>query len=66
MPSEVSSPLHGPPSPLIPLPARWAMAEGYGASLLHHPELVSDMVKTTASRTGIPVSIKIRVKKDLR
>ncbi|XP_076048380.1 dihydrouridine synthase 4 isoform X2 [Oratosquilla oratoria] len=48
-------------------PQRWAMAEGYGACLIHKPELVADMVKQT--RRMIPdedftVSIKIRVHKD--
>ena len=42
------------------------MAEGYGALLLTKPELVCDMVKLAHSRSSLPVSIKIRVKRDLR
>ena len=42
------------------------MAEGYGCYLLSQPELVCEMVRGAASRSGLPVSIKIRVKKDLR
>ena len=45
---------------------RWAMAEGYGAHLLSKPELVKDMVRTASSQSGLPISIKIRVKRDLR
>lgn len=47
-------------------PVRWAMAEGYGALLLTKPELVCDMVRSARSRSDLPVSIKIRVKRDLR
>lgn len=42
------------------------MAEGYGAYLINHPELVSEMVKFASSQSGLPVSIKIRVHKDLK
>ena len=45
---------------------RWAMAEGIGAHLISKPELVCDMVQSARSRSGLPVSIKIRVHKDLR
>ena len=45
---------------------RWAMAEGIGAHLISKPELVCDMVRSARSRSGLPVSIKIRVHKDLR
>lgn len=47
-------------------PQRWAIAEGYGCSLLQKPELIADMVKQTKSRANLPVSIKIRVDPDLR
>ncbi len=45
---------------------RWAMAEGYGASLIYKPELVADMVRQARSRSGLPVSVKMRVHKDLK
>ena len=45
---------------------RWAMAEGYGAHLIKHPELIADMVSQAGSRSGLPVSIKIRIHNDLR
>ena len=45
---------------------RWAMAEGYGAHLIKHPELIADMVTQASSRSGLPVSIKIRIHNDLR
>ena len=42
------------------------MNEGYGSALLKKPELVEDMVKTAKSRiNNIPISIKIRVLKDI-
>lgn len=47
-------------------PQRWAMADGLGANLLKNPELVSEMVRGAHSRSELPVSIKIRVHKDLR
>ena len=53
-------------SPSPPLPSRWAMSEGYGAHLISHPELVADMIQQACSRSGLPVSIKIRVHQDLR
>ena len=45
---------------------RWAMAEGYGAHLIKHPELIADMVSQASSHSGLPVSIKIRIHNDLR
>ena len=42
------------------------MAEGYGAHLIKHPELIADMVSQADSRSGLPVSIKIRIHNDLR
>ena len=42
------------------------MAEGYGAHLIKHPELVADMVKQAKSRCGLPVSVKMRIHKDLK
>lgn len=45
---------------------RWAMADGYGCHLIKHPELVTDMVSQARRRSGLPVSIKIRVHSDLR
>ncbi len=42
------------------------MAEGYGADLISKPELVCEMVRCASSRSGLPVSIKIRVHKDLK
>ena len=50
----------------IPIPYRWAMAEGYGSHLIKHPELVADMVRQATSRSSLPVTIKIRVHHDLR
>jgi len=47
-------------------PQRWALAEGYGAHLIKHPELVADMISQAGSRSGLPVSIKIRIHSDLR
>lgn len=47
-------------------PQRWAMAEGYGAELVRHPELVADMVRQAGERTGLPVSVKCRVCQDPR
>ena len=46
---------------------RWAMAEGYGAHLIKHPELIRDMVLQTKNRVeNFPCSIKIRIHHDLR
>ena len=45
---------------------RWAMAEGYGANLIKHPEVVVDMVRQAKAKSGLPVSIKIRIHDDLR
>ncbi|KAH9363648.1 hypothetical protein HPB48_000003 [Haemaphysalis longicornis] len=45
------------------------MAEGYGAHLLSHPELVRDMVHQTRNRLSDPrftTSVKIRVCSDIR
>jgi len=49
-------------------PQRWAMAEGIGAHLIKHPDLICDMIKQTKQRVGneFPCSIKIRVHPDLR
>ncbi|XP_063845447.1 tRNA-dihydrouridine(20a/20b) synthase [NAD(P)+]-like isoform X2 [Scylla paramamosain] len=50
-------------------PQRWAMAEGYGACLIHKPHLVSDMVRQTRGTVSQPeftVSVKIRIHDDLR
>ncbi|XP_077496662.1 dihydrouridine synthase 4 [Amblyomma americanum] len=50
-------------------PQRWAMAEGYGAHLLAHPELVRDMVYQTRNRlsdSNFTMSVKIRICSDLR
>ncbi|XP_045116073.1 tRNA-dihydrouridine(20a/20b) synthase [NAD(P)+]-like [Portunus trituberculatus] len=50
-------------------PQRWAMAEGYGACLIHKPHLVSDMVRQTRASVSQPeftVSVKIRIHDDLR
>ncbi|XP_042874992.1 uncharacterized protein LOC122255146 [Penaeus japonicus] len=50
-------------------PQRWAMAEGYGACLIHKPELVADMIRQTRSAIVDPdftVSIKIRIHKDYK
>ncbi|XP_047489093.1 tRNA-dihydrouridine(20a/20b) synthase [NAD(P)+]-like [Penaeus chinensis] len=50
-------------------PQRWAMAEGYGACLIHKPELVADMIRQTRSAVIDPdftVSIKIRIHKDYK
>ena len=55
------------PSPLTHTHThRWAMAEGYGAHLIKHPELIADMVSQAGSRSSLPVSIKIRIHNDLR
>ncbi|ROT75906.1 tRNA-dihydrouridine synthase 4-like [Penaeus vannamei] len=45
------------------------MAEGYGACLIHKPELVADMIRQTRSAVIDPdftVSIKIRIHKDYK
>ncbi|CAG8439450.1 13146_t:CDS:2 [Acaulospora colombiana] len=48
-------------------PQRWALREGIGAHLMENPETVRDMVGTIkGSGLNIPVSIKIRIHKDLR
>ncbi|XP_067155478.1 tRNA-dihydrouridine(20a/20b) synthase [NAD(P)+]-like [Apteryx mantelli] len=50
-------------------PQRWAMAEGYGASLINKPELVRDMVRHVRNQIDNPrfsVSIKIRIHEDLK
>ncbi|XP_068202971.1 tRNA-dihydrouridine(20a/20b) synthase [NAD(P)+]-like isoform X2 [Palaemon carinicauda] len=50
-------------------PQRWAMAEGYGACLIHKPELVADMIRQTRNLVSDPdftVSIKIRIHNDYR
>ncbi|KAK3892227.1 hypothetical protein Pcinc_003917 [Petrolisthes cinctipes] len=49
-------------------PQRWAMAEGYGACLLHHPHLLADMVAQVRRSlpTHFTVSVKIRIFQDVR
>lgn len=50
-------------------PQRWAMQEGYGACLIHRPELVADMVRQTREAVGkndYSVSVKIRIHDDTR
>ena len=47
-------------------PQRWALQECYGAYLINHPQLVSDMVLSVKRTCEIPVSIKIRIQDDLR
>lgn len=49
-------------------PQRWAMAEGYGAHLIKHPEMIKDMILQTKQRVGnsFPCEIKIRIHKDIR
>ncbi|KAI8771698.1 tRNA-dihydrouridine(20a/20b) synthase [NAD(P)+] [Biomphalaria glabrata] len=50
-------------------PQRWAMAEGYGASLLKKSDLLCDMIKQATSRVNradFTVSMKIRIHADIR
>jgi len=47
-------------------PQKWVMKEGYGGALLEQPELLQEMIRWTKERSGLPVSIKIRIDKDLR
>ncbi|XP_002739522.1 tRNA-dihydrouridine(20a/20b) synthase [NAD(P)+]-like [Saccoglossus kowalevskii] len=50
-------------------PQRWAMANGFGANLIKHPELVKDMVQQTRNKIQdekFSVSIKIRLRHNLR
>lgn len=50
-------------------PQKWAMAEGYGACLINHPELLRDVVLQTRNRitsNDFTVSIKIRIHPDIR
>ncbi|XP_034941488.1 tRNA-dihydrouridine(20a/20b) synthase [NAD(P)+]-like [Chelonus insularis] len=49
-------------------PQRWAMHDGYGASLLEKPELVKDLVRQVKNRISAPftVSVKIRLLKDIK
>jgi tRNA-dihydrouridine synthase 4 len=42
------------------------MAEGFGAHLINHPQLMADMVRTTRARANMPVSVKIRIHDDIR
>ena len=44
----------------------WAMAEGYGAHLIKHPDLLSDMVVQAKRRSGLPVSVKLRIHDNLK
>ncbi|EGD80919.1 DUS4L protein [Salpingoeca rosetta] len=43
-------------------PQKWAMQDGLGSHLVSKPELVADMVKQARALSGIPVSIKIRLR----
>lgn len=47
-------------------PQRWALSSGYGAALIKQPELVADMVQRARARCNLPISIKIRIHKDIR
>lgn len=47
-------------------PQTWAMKDGYGSALLTKPQLICDMVKAVKERVNTPISIKIRLSKDLR
>lgn len=47
-------------------PQRWALSSGYGAALIKQPELVADMVQQARVRCNLPISIKIRIHKDIR
>ena len=47
-------------------PQSWVMSEGFGASLLKHPDRVRDMVRAASARVSTPISIKIRIEDDLR
>ncbi len=42
------------------------MADGYGAQLMSEPELVADMVRQAKARSGLPVSVKMRIHKNLK
>jgi len=44
---------------------RWAIQEGVGCALLKKPELVKSMVHEAKERSGLHVSIKIRIDPDL-
>ena len=44
---------------------RWAIQEGVGCALLKKPELVKSMVHEAKERSGLHVSIKIRIDQDL-
>jgi tRNA-dihydrouridine synthase 4 len=46
-------------------PQRWAMQEGIGAALSSKPEQVVDIVKETVRVVKKPVSIKIRLDKNM-
>ena len=46
-------------------PQSWAMQDGMGSALISKPDLVADMVRAVRNRVGLPVEIKIRIKKDL-
>ncbi|XP_052781231.1 tRNA-dihydrouridine(20a/20b) synthase [NAD(P)+]-like [Mya arenaria] len=50
-------------------PQRWAMADGYGACLIHKPNLVQDIVRQARNRvprSDFTVSVKIRIHEDIR
>ena len=42
------------------------MAEGYGAHLIKYPELIADMVSQAKRRSGLPVSVKLRIHEKLK
>ena len=42
------------------------MAEGYGAHLIDHVDLLADMVQQAKRRSSLPVSIKIRIHSNLK
>ncbi|EGG16812.1 tRNA-dihydrouridine synthase 4-like protein [Cavenderia fasciculata] len=47
-------------------PQKWIIRENMGAGLLTTPEKIEEMIKTTTRRiTNIPLSIKIRIQKDM-
>eukprot|EP00494_Astrolonche_serrata_P002079 UN02085 len=47
-------------------PQKWAVRDHIGAWLCGKPEVVKDMVAQTRKKTKVPVSIKIRLRKDIR
>ena len=47
-------------------PQRWAIQEGIGAALIDRPQRITEMVKAAHAICQLPISIKIRIKTDLR